>query len=181
MPLQINTLYINTKGITGRPTPPSQTMHPDLGKWQRRYNTIDSSQYKGKRVHTLYGEPKGTPYHKQKEAIIDSVRKRIDASILKARPDYVAKPSTMTQRGDKLSGYRCQLLVAVAWLVDAIANKRRSPRESAFYAINTHYLAIMRELYGADTIYKDHENVGCTDHFICEKERFYGKRRKKKA
>tara|TARA_Y100001972_G_scaffold89276_1_gene109198 strand:- start:1045 stop:1590 length:546 start_codon:yes stop_codon:yes gene_type:complete len=181
MPLKINTLYIKTKGITGRPVPSSQTTHPDLAAWQRRYDTTDTSQYKGKRVHTLYGQSKTTPYHKQKEAIIEGVRKRIDASILKARPDYVAKPSTMTQRGDKLSGYRCQLLVAVAWLVDAIANKRRSPRESAFYAINTHYLAIMRELYGADTIYKDHENVGCTDHFICEKERFYGKRRKNKA
>ena len=181
MPLKISTLYINTKGITGRPKPPSTTMHPDLGKWQRRYKTIDSSQYKGKRVHTLYGESKNTPYQKQKETIIEGVRKRIDASILKARPYYVAVPATMTQRGDSLSGHRCQLLVNVAWLIDAIANKRRSARESAFYHINTHYLAIMRELYGADTIYKDHENVGCTDHFICEKERFYGKRRKKQA
>mgnify|MGYP003124361722 FL=1 len=176
MPFTISTLYIKTKGITGRPVPSSQTPHPDLAKWQRRHRTTNSSGYKGKRVHTLYGEPKTTPYHKQKEAIIEGVRKRIDATILKARPDYVAKPSTMQAKG-----CRCQLLVSVAWLVDAIANKRRSPRESAFYAINTHYLAIMRELYGADTIYKDHENVGCTDHFICEKERFYGKRRKKKA
>ena len=181
MPFTISTLYIKTKGITGRPVLSTQTMHPDLAKWQRRHRTTNSSGYKGKRVHTLYGEPQSTPYHKQKEAIIEGVRKRIDATILKARPDYVAKPSTMQAEGDKLSGYRCQLLVSVAWLVDAIANKRRSARESAFYAINTHYLAIMRELYGSDTIYKDHENVGCTDHFICEKERFYGKRRKKKA
>ena len=177
MAFKINTLYINTKSITTKPQAPSQTMHPDLGKWLRRYDTIDSSLYKGKRKHTLYGEPKATPYHKQKEAIIESVRKRIDATILKARPNYVAKPATMHTQGDKISSYRCQLLLAVAWLCDAIANKRRSPRESAFYAINTHYLAIMRELYGATTLYRNHKDVACSDHFIPEKSRFYGKRK----
>ena len=182
MPFTIKPLYINTKSLKGSKTDkPSQGIHADLAKWQRRYNTLDTSSYKGKRTVTFNAPRRDNPYHKAKEAIVNKLRTRIDKLVRKARPDYEPVEETMYQQGDILNRHRLQLLLNVAWLCDAIVDGKRSSRESAFYHINTHYLAIMRELYGSDTVYQDHENVACTDHFIPEKERFYGKRRKAKA
>ena len=181
MPKQVSTLYINTKAITLKPMPAGQTTHPDLLKWQKGRKNNDISAYKGNEKHTLYGEPQSTPYHKQKEALIESVREQVMRTILAANPSYVRTPTTMQQEGDKISYHMCTLLVAVAWLCDSVADKKWRNREAAFYAINTQYLAIMRELYGATTVYRDHANVACADHFIPEKDRFYGKRRKAKA
>ena len=182
MPFTIKPLYINTKTLKGSKTDkPSQGIHADLAKWQRRYNTLDTSSYKGKRTVTFNAPRRDNPYHQKKEAVIDAIRTRIDKLILKAKPDYTAVEETIYQQGTAIGRHRLQLLLNVAWLCDAVVDSKRSARESAFYHINTHYLAIMRELYGSDTVYQDHENVACTDHFIPESDRFYGKRRKKKA
>ena len=182
MPFTIKPLYIDTKTLKGHHTDaPSKMQHPDLMRWIRRYKTTDTSLYKGKRTTTLYVKRGNNPYHKAKEAIVNKLRTRIDALILKARPDYEPVEETMYQQGDAIGRHRLQLILSVSDLCDAIVDSKRSNRESAFYHINTHYLAIMRELYGSDTVYKDHENIACTDHFIPEKERFFGKRRKAKA
>ena len=182
MSFTISTFYINTKTLKGyRTDAPSQSVHPDLAKWCRRYNTTDTSLYKGKRTVTHHAPRKSNPYHAAKDALVDSVRDRIDAIILKGDPSYVAKPSTMTQEGDAMSRHRLGFLLAAANLCDAVVDSKWRNRETAFYHLNTHYLAIMRELYGQDVKYKNHEDVACTDHFIPEGDRFYGKRRKKKA
>lgn len=179
MPTIIKPLFINTKSITGRPDAPTQTEHGDLTRWKRRYNTTDTTHYKGKEHTTLYSPRRDNPYHKQKEDVVNGVSDRVDAIILAIKPDYVSTPSTMHSEGDKITGYKCSLLLSVAFLCDAIADKKWRSREAAFYAINTHYLAIMRELYGQDTIYHNHKDIACTDHFIAEDDRFYGKRKKK--
>ena len=182
MPFTIKPLYIDTKTLKGHHTDkPSTMQHPDLMRWCKRYKTTDTTMYKGKRTTTLNAPRRDNPYHKAKEAIVNKLRTRIDKLVRKARPDYEPVEETMYQQGDILNRHRLQLLLNVAWLCDAIVDGKRSSRESAFYHINTHYLAIMRELYGQDTKYQDHENVACTDHFIPEGDRFYGKRRKAKA
>ena len=182
MSFTIKPLYIDTKTLKGHHTDKPTTMqHPDLMRWIKRYKTTDTTLYKGKRTTTLNAPRRDNPYHKAKEAIVNKLRTRIDKLVRKARPDYEPVEETMYQQGDILNRHRLQLLLNVAWLCDAIVDGKRSARESAFYHINTHYLAIMRELYGSDTVYQDHENVACTDHFIPEGDRFYGKRRKAKA
>ena len=178
MPFIIKPLYIDTKSLRGSKTDkPSQGVHADLARWQRRHNTIDTSSYRGKRKVTFNAPRRDNPYHQKKDTIVHKMRTRIDKLILKANPDYIAVDETMYQEGTVIGRHRLQLLLNVAWLCDAIVDGKRSARESAFYHINTHYLGIMRELYGSDTIYKDHENVACSDHFIPEDKRFYGKRR----
>ena len=182
MPFTIKPLYIDTKSLKGSKTDkPSQGIHADLSKWQRRYNTLDTSSYKGKRTVTFNAPRRDNPYHQKKDAIVDKMRTRIDKLILKAKPDYEAVDETIYQQGTAIGRHRLQLLLSVANLCDAVVDSKWRNRETAFYHINTHYLAIMRELYGSDTVYQDHENVACTDHFIPEDDRFYGKRRKKKA
>jgi len=182
MSFTISTFYINTKGLKDyRTDAPSQSVHPDLAKWCKRYNTTDTTGYKGKRIVT-HRAPRGdNPYHAAKDALINTVRDRIDATILKGNPSYEPTPSTMYQQGDAISRHRLGFLLAAANLCDAIVDRKWRNRETAFYHLNTHYLAIMRELYGQDVKYKNHQDVACTDHFIPEGDRFYGKRRKKKA
>lgn len=182
MSFTIKTLFINTSTLKGHHTDKPFTMqHADLTRWCNRYNTTDISSYKGKEKTTIYAPRRDNPYHKAKEAIIESCRTRIDNLVRKARPDYKPVEETMNQQGDPIRRHRLQLLLAIANLCDAIVDNKWRNRETAFYHINTHYLAIMRELYGQDTVYIDHENVACTDHFIPENERSFGRRRKAKA
>ena len=184
MSFTISTFYINTKGLKDyRTDAPSQSVHPDLAKWCKRYDTTDTSLYKGKRIVT-HRAPRGdNPYHAAKDALLDTVRDRIDAIILKVLPNYDAGEEDMyyQTRTSPISRHRLGFMLAAANLCDAIVDRKWRNRETAFYHLNTHYLGIMRELYGKDVKYKNHEDVACTDHFIPEGDRFYGKRRKKKA
>lgn len=181
MPFTIKPLYISTSSLQGHCTDKPTTMqHPDLMRWCKRYNTTDTSTYRGKRTTTLYVKRRDNPYHKAKEAIVTTIRTRIDKLIRKAQPDYQPIKETMFTKGDKLSSHRHQLLLSVGDLCDAIVDGKWRSREASFYHINTHYLAIMRELYGATTVYRDHKNVACSDHFIPENERRYGKRKPKR-
>ena len=182
MSFTIKPLYIDTKTLKGQRTDKPTTMqHPDLMRWIKRHKTTDTSLYKGKRVTTLNAPKRDNPYHQKKDAIVNTMRTRIDKLVRKARPDYEPVTETIYQQGDTISRHRLMLLLSVADLCDAVVDSKWRNREAAFYHINTHYLAIMRELYGQDTKYQDHENVACTDHFIPEGDRFYGKRRKAKA
>ena len=184
MPFTINTFYINTKTLKGHKGDTyAKSVHPDLAKWCKRYRTTDTSLYKGKRVVTHYVKDSSNPYHERKDAVVDSARDRIDAIILKALPNYNAEEEDMyyQTRTSSISRHRLGFLLAVANLCDAVVDNKWRNRETAFYHLNTHYLGIMRELYGKDVMYKNHKDVACTDHFIPEKDRFYGKRRTKKA
>ena len=164
-------------------------MHADCARWQNRYKTIDTSLYRGKRFVTHSGEGTNNPYYQKREAIVNKIISRIDRLILKVNPDHKFDSETLYSYPDEINRDRLALSLAIKNLCDAVSRLNRkhntkaqiksyiSAREASFYHINTHYLGIFRSLYGVNTRYINHKDIACSDHFIPENERRYGKRK----
>lgn len=181
MPYKIKPLYIDLSSLNGEHLKERRftLSHPDLMRWQKRYNTIDISLYRGKEKVTLYRHEASDNYNQKREAIINKVSNHIDHIVLKAIPSYKPIGETMYTKGDTISHNKHSLLMNIRRLCDAYTQGKRGDRETSFYHINSFYLAIMREIYGQETVYHNHKDIACSDHYIPERDRFYGKRKKK--
>lgn len=186
MPFIISPLFINTSNLKGSPCRSTKHTHPDLSKWMDRYNTRDTSAYKGKRTYTLSSPNPNNPYYEERQKIVYTIMTRITRMINKAGVNPTI--ATMLQEGSNISRYSLMLRLAISNLCDAVTKLKQknltklelkqaiSTREACFYHINTHYLSIMRELYGSDTVYQNHKDIACSDHFIAEENRRFGRR-----
>ena len=176
--MQINTLYIPTKEITGDFVH-TQELAFKVRQYIKRHGTAPK---KGRFGYYYLVDHNYKELQQSIEAITDQVKSRLRRIATKSkRLDVSAIDSKVvpyhTTPEYKWRSARCSLLCAINNLSRATVRKDWRGREDALYHINTHWLALQRLAYGEHVQYKNHENVAVAGNFIPLKERFYGKRR----
>ena len=179
--MQINTLYISTKEITGGLVHTQELAF----KVREHIKRFGAAPKKGRFGYYYLVDYNDKELQQSIDAIQNQVKHRLHRIASKnKRLDTAAINSKViphyTTEEYKWRSARCSLMCAISNLSRATARKDWRGREDALYYINTHWLTLQRLAYGEHVQYKDHENVAVAGNFIPLKERFFGKRRRAK-
>ena len=115
----------------------------------------------------------------------EKIEKRLLSFTTRHLPTYVPRKATMASAGDKLSGIRHDLKMAILFLMQSYAKKEWSLVASYSSAVNEHYLtyhiAVMGLAGKGLAEYYNKSDIHCGYHPIPREERNIFSRRKKQV
>ena len=161
--MKIMPLYIPLKQLTGQ----TYVQHIPTKKARKylKYNDYLDEGFKGRHSFKL------TRYDNDYKASQDKIEQAIEQRITKLVERFPDKIGELQME-------KCKLLVSLYSICRAYLTRNASQREAGFYHLNTAWLRMHRIAYGDEVTYFNHCHVACTDHFIPESERFYGRRKR---
>jgi len=175
--MQINTLYLPLKEVTGKLEV----------KKHFTFNTLEHIRKRG--AFPKYGRHgySNRSVHASQELseCIEDVLEIVSRKLVKLSKKNKALTSQLSSKeiphwsttGAEWNTAKCRLLHAITFLCRAKVDRgNRTNIEVQFYHINTHWLTLNQLAYGKDTAYRNQANVAHLGNFIPMKDRFYGRR-----